>query len=289
MDAFFGALWSGIMIGSLYATMAIGLTVIYGVSRVFNFAHGHIAVFGGYIAWLVAVSAGAGILLGAGLAMLGMAAFGWLLYQLTIRYLMKREEWAFATLIFTLGLAILIQFGLLEAFGPRVKSIPEFFHGSFSLWFGNITYHELSLLVIALILMAFVWAFMNRTRLGMAMRAVSSSVEGARVVGIDINRVYGLTFALAFLLTAASGILLGTHSYMTPSIGWDWMIKGFIIVVFGGLGNVPGAIVAAFALGIIETMVTLYAGSLWIWPAWLVVFILVLTLRPQGILGGRNE
>lgn len=289
MDAFFGALWSGIMIGSLYATMAIGLTVVYGVSRVFNFAHGHVAVFGGYIAWLVAVSAGAGLALGIGATMIAMALFGWLLYQCTIRLLLRREEWAFATLIFTLGLAILIEFGLLEAFGPRVKSIPEFFHGNVTLWFGNISYHEISLLVIALVLMGFVWAFMNRTALGRAMRAVASSVEGARIVGIDINRVYSFTFALAFLLTGISGVLLGTHSYMTPGIGWDWMIKGFIIVVFGGLGNVPGAILAAFALGIIETMVTLYAGSLWIWPAWLAVFILVLTLRPQGLLGGRDQ
>jgi branched-chain amino acid transport system permease protein len=157
------------------------------------------------------------------------------------------------------------------------------------MWFGPVTYHDLSLIVIAITLMVAVWVFMLRTTLGRAMRAVASSVQGARVVGIDINRVYGITFALAFVLTGISGILLGTHSFMTPGIGWDWMIKGFIIVVFGGLGSVPGAIIAAFTLGIIETMVTLYGGSLWIWPAWLAVFILVLTLRPQGILGGRAE
>jgi branched-chain amino acid transport system permease protein len=289
VDAFFGALWSGLMIGSLYAIMAIGLTVIYGVSRVFNFAHGHVALVGGYLTWWVAVDVGAGMALGVVAAIAGMVVFGWGLYQLTIRPLMRRKEWAFATLLFTLGLAITIQFALLEIFGPRVKSIPEFFHGSASLWFGPVAYHELSLLVIAVVLMAFVWAFMTRTTLGRAMRGVASSVHGARVVGIDTNRVYGITFAFAFVLTGISGILLGTHSFMTPGIGWDWMIKGFIIVVFGGLGSVPGAIVAAFLLGIIETMVTLYAGSLWIWPAWLGVFILVLTLRPQGILGGRAE
>lgn len=289
MDDFFGALWSGLMIGSLYAIMAIGLTVIYGVSRVFNFAHGHVALVGGYLTWLVAVDAGTSLALGIVVALAAMVVLGWGLYQLTIRPLMRRKEWAFATLLFTLGLAILIQFALLELFGPRVKSIPEFFHGSASLWFGRISYHELSLLVIAILLMGFVWAFLTKTTLGRAMRAVASSVEGARVVGIDINRVFGITFALAFVLTGVSGILLGTHSFMTPAIGWDWMIKGFIIVVFGGLGSVPGAIVAAFTLGIVETMVTLYAGSLWIWPAWLAVFILVLIVRPQGILGGRAQ
>jgi branched-chain amino acid transport system permease protein len=275
------------MIGSLYAIMAIGLTVIYGVSRVFNFAHGHVAVFGGYVAWLVGVSAGAGVLVGAGATIVAMALFGWVLYQLTIRLLLKRKEWTFATLLFTLGLAIMIEFSLLEGFGPRVKAIPEFFTGSFNLWFGTIRFQDLSLLLIALGIMGVVWAFLTQTTLGRAMRAVSSSLEGARVVGIDTNRIYGITFALAFVLTGISGILLGTHAFMTPGIGWEWMIKGFIIVVFGGLGSVPGAILAAFTLGITETLVTLYAGTLWIWPAWLAVFILVLSIRPQGILGGR--
>lgn len=289
MDAFYGAIWSGLMIGSLYAIMAIGLTVIYGVSRVFNFAHGHVAVVGAYVAWLVAVSAGAGLALGVVAMVVSMAAFGWALYQLTIRLLLRREEWAFATLLFTLGLAIMIEFTLLEGFGPRVKSISPFFTGGVNLWFGPVTYHDMSLIVVSVVLMAAVWAFLTRTTPGRAMRAVASSVPGARIVGIDINRIYGITFALAFLLTGISGLLLGTHSFMTPGVGWEWMIKGFIIVVFGGLGNVPGAIVAAFTLGIIETMVTLYAGSLWIWPAWLAMFILVLSLRPQGILGGREQ
>jgi branched-chain amino acid transport system permease protein len=127
-----------------------------------------------------------------------------------------------------------------------------------------------------------------RTTLGQAMRAVATSVAGARIVGIDIDRIFGATFALAFVLTGISGILLGTKSFMTPHIGWEWMIKGFIIVTFGGLGNILGAIVAAFALGVIEAIVTLYAGTLWIWPAWLATFILTLSLRPQGILGGRT-
>jgi len=287
MDEFFSALWSGLMIGSLYAIMAIGLTVIYGVSRIFNFAHGHVALIGGYMTWLIGVEVGAGFFPGLLVALAVMVPLGWATYQWGVRPLMRRKEADFATLLLTLGLAIIVQFALLEIFGPRVKALPEFFSGSVNLWFGPISYHELSLVVISVAIMAGIWAFMTRTSLGRAMRGVASSVHGARIVGIDTNRVYGLTFALAFVLTGVSGVLLGTHSYMTPAIGWDWMIKGFIIVVFGGLGSIPGAILAAFTLGVIETMVTLYAGSLWIWPVWLAVFILVLTLRPQGILGGR--
>jgi branched-chain amino acid transport system permease protein len=287
MDAFAGAIWSGLTIGALYAAMAVGLTVVYGISRVFNFAHGHVAVLGAYITWMVITNVDAPLLVGMLVTVLVMAMFGFALYQLTIRRLLKRESWAFATLLFTLGLAILLEYGLLEAFGPRVKSIPVFVEGSFRLFFGRVTWHDVTLIVISLSLMLALWLFLTRSTQGRAMRAVAASVAGARIVGIDIDRIYGATFALAFVVTAISGVLLGTKSFMTPHIGWEWMIKGFIIVTFGGLGNVLGAVVAAFALGTIEMLVTLYAGTLWIWPAWLLVFIVALAVRPQGILGGR--
>jgi branched-chain amino acid transport system permease protein len=287
MDALFAALWSGLIIGGLYASMAVGLTVVYGISRVFNFAHGHVAVLGAYITWLVITNVDVPLLAGMLVTVVVMIVFGFALYQFTIRRLLRRESWAFATLLFTLGLAILLEWALLEAFGPRVKSIPVFVDGSFRLWFGRVTWHDVLLILLALVLMVVLWLFLTKSRQGRAMRAVATSVAGARIVGIDIDRIYGFTFALAFVVTALSGVLLGTKAFMTPHIGWEWMIKGFIIVTFGGLGNVLGAVVAAFALGTIEMVVTLYAGTLWVWPAWLIVFIIALAVRPQGILGGR--
>jgi branched-chain amino acid transport system permease protein len=288
MDALFNSVTSGVIVGSLYAIMAIGLTVVYGVSHVFNFAHGHIAVLGGYIAWLVMLQVGAPLGIGVLVTALAMVAFGWTLYMLPIRSLLGRPRWGFGTLLFTLGFAILMEWALLELFGPRVKSIPVFLAGSVRLWFGRVALHDVVLIGASVAIILALRVFLTRTTLGQAMRAVATSVQGARIVGIDIDRIFGATFALAFVLTGISGILLGTKSFMTPHIGWEWMIKGFIIVTFGGLGNVLGAIVAAFALGVIEAIVTLYAGTLWIWPAWLATFILALSLRPQGILGGRT-
>jgi branched-chain amino acid transport system permease protein len=162
-----------------------------------------------------------------------------------------------------------------------------FFEGSVRLWFGRLTWQDISLVLISVAIVVLISLFLKRTTIGQAMRAVAQSVPGARIVGIDIDRIYGVTFAFAFVLTGVSGILLGTKSFMTPHVGWEWMIKGFIIVAFGGLGNVLGAIVAAFVLGIVEALVTLYLGTIWIWPAWLLTFVLALWLRPQGILGGR--
>lgn len=288
MDAFFAALFSGLTLGSLYAIMAIGLTVIYGVSHVFNFAHGHIAVLGAYVTWFLMIEVGAALGIGVVVAIAALMIVGWLLYRYPIRHLLHRKEWGFATLLFTLGLAILLEYTLLEVFGPRVKSIPRFFEGTVRLWFGRVSLNDIALIAISIAVILSINAFLNRTTTGQAMRAVAQSVPGARIVGIDIDGIYGYTFAFAFVLTCVSGILLGTKSFMTPHIGWEWMIKGFIIVTFGGLGNVVGAIVAAFALGSIESLVTLYAGAIWIWPAWLLTFILALWFRPQGILGGRS-
>jgi len=287
MDAFFNSLTSGLILGSLYATMAIGLTIVYGVSHVFNFAHGHVAVIGAYITWFLMIQLGTSLGLGIAASVAFMVVLGWLVYQLPIRHLLRRKEWGFATLLFTLGLAIMIEYSLLQLFGPRVKSVPTFFKGSVRLWFGRVSWQDIALVVISVTIIVLISVFLKRTTIGQAMRAVAQSVSGARIVGIDIDRVYGFTFAFAFVLTGLSGILLGTKSFMTPHEGWEWMIKGFIIVAFGGLGNVLGAIVAAFALGSIEALVTLYAGTIWIWPAWLFTFVLALWLRPQGILGGR--
>lgn len=288
MDAILSAAWSGLVVGGLYATMAIGLTVIYGVSHVFNFAHGHVAVLGAYVAWLAITSVDAPLGVGIAVAVGVMAVFGWLVYQLAIRSLLKRAEWAFATLLFTLGLAILMEWAMLELFGPRVKSIPVFVEGEADIGPVTVSLNDVVLLILAVLIIVGLWTFLNRSSLGRAMRAVATSVSGARIVGIDIDRIYGATFVLAFGVTAVSGVLLGTKSFMTPHIGWEWMIKGFIIVTFGGLGNVPGAIVAALVLGLIETFVTLQLGALWVWPAWLATFIIALWLRPQGILGGRT-
>jgi branched-chain amino acid transport system permease protein len=288
LDSVVNAAVSGLIIGSLYAIMAIGLTVIYGVSHVFNFAHGHVAVIGAYVTWLLFSVVGIGLWLGIGVALVFMVAFGWLMYQFTIRYLLRRKGWEFATLLFTLGFAILLEFGLLELFGPRIKSLPVFFRGQLNLGFGTVGWHEVALIGSSIGILLLLAMFLKRTTLGQAMRAVSQSMPGARIVGIDTDRVFGYTFALAFVLTGVSGVLLGTKVFMNPHIGWEWMIKGFIIVTFGGLGNPFGAALAAFALGVIEAEVTLFAGDLWIWPAWLLTFILTLSLRPQGLLGSRT-
>ena len=237
MESLVNALVSGLISGSLYAIMALGLTIIYGVSRVFNFGHGIVAVVGAYIAWLFLTDVGIGLVPSVLVSLPIMLVFGWVLYRLTISPLLKKPNWEFSTVLFMLGLGILLENVTLQLFGPRVKSMPKFFEGSLKLGFVKINWNEISLIAIVVVGIMILNILFKRSRTGQAMRAVAQSIPGARVVGIDIERIFGYTFGLAFAVTGFSGVLLGTKYYMTPHIGWEWMIKGFVIVSLGGLGR----------------------------------------------------
>jgi branched-chain amino acid transport system permease protein len=285
---FVDALISGIISGALYAAMALGLTIIYGVIHVFNFGHGIVAVIGAYFTWLFLTRLGIPIMLSIPAACMIMFLLGLLIYKLTIRPLLKKPNWEFSTIIFLLGFGIFLENMILQIFGPRVKSIPPFFEGALELGLIYINWHEISLILMVLGIVIALQLFLKKSWIGQAMRAVAQQMDGARVVGIDIERTFSLAFALAIAVTGFSGVLLGTRYYMTHHIGWDWMVKGFVIVVFGGLGSAPGAVLGAFILGITEAFVTLYIGSLWVWPIWFGMFVIILLIRPQGLLGGRS-
>jgi branched-chain amino acid transport system permease protein len=273
--------------GSLYAAMALGLTIVYGVSRVFNFGHGIIALIGAYITWVALDAAGVSFVPAILVSMLFMFLFGVGMYQFAINPLLKKPNWEFSTVLFMLGAGILLENVILQIFGPRVKSIPPFVEGSLKLGFVQINWHELVLIGIVVVTIAALSLFFKYTRMGQAMRAVAQSIPGARVVGIDINRIFSYTFGLAFIVTGFSGILLGTKYFLNPHIGWEWMVKGFVITTFGGLGSTTGTIYAAIILGVVEALATLYFGAIWVWPIWFAMFMIVLLLRPQGLLGGR--
>ena len=268
--------------------MALGLTIIYGVIHVFNFGHGIVAVLGGYFAWLFLTKTGIGLIPSIFCSLIIMFFLGWILFKMTINRLLKTPTWEFSTIIFLLGMGILLENLTLQAFGPRVKHIPAFFEGSIKISFVRINWHEISLIIIVTLFVIALNLFLKKTWFGQAMRAVAQDMDGARIVGINQDQIFGHAFALATAVTGFSGVLLATKYYMTPHIGWTWMFKGFIIVVFGGLGSATGAICAAFILGITEAIITLYFGSLWVWPIWFVIFVIILLLRPQGLLGGRT-
>ena len=282
------AIVSGVISGSLYACMALGLTIVYGVTHIFNFGHGIMAVSGGYITWMFMTQMGLGIIPSMALSLVIMFGLGLLLYQTTLSRVLKADNWEFSIIIFLLGLGILLENLLLQIFGPRVKDIPNFIDGRFKIGLVRINYHEIALIVIVILFVIALNVFLKRTWFGQAMRAVAQDMDGARIVGINLEKTFGLAFALATVVTGFSGVLLATKYYMTPHIGWDWMLKGFVIVVFGGLGSATGAIYAALVLGLAEAIITLYLGPMWVWPIWFIMFLIILLIRPQGLLGGRT-
>jgi branched-chain amino acid transport system permease protein len=288
MNSFLNAIISGLISGSLYAATALGLTIIYGVSRVFNFGHGIVAVMGAYLAWTILSNGGQlNLLLGIAGSLVVMYIFGMLVYRFTMNPLMKKPGWDISTVLFLLGGGILLENILLQVYGPRVKSIPVLVDGTLRLGTVGIQWNDLILIVIAVAGIVALNLFFKYTRTGQAMQSTAQSIPGAKVVGVDIEKIFSLTFGLAFAVTGLSGVLLSTKYFLNPHIGWEWMVKGFVIVSFGGLGSTNGAIFAGLILGIVEAIVTLYLSAIWVWPIWFAIFMVVLLIRPQGILGGR--
>jgi len=261
MESFINAIQSGLISGALYAIMALGLTIIYGVSRVFNFGHGAAALIGGYITWMAISKWNIGYVPAIVFSMVVMFIFGWLVYRYTIGPLMKKPNWEFSTVLFMLGAGIMLENLIQQFFGPRVKPLPVFVEGALKVGYLQINWHDILLIIIVVIAVILLSWFFKTTTIGQAMRAVAQSLPGAMVVGINIDKIFCFTFGLAFVVTGLSGVLLGTKYFLNPHVGWEWMVKGFVIVCFGGLGSMSGAIYAAIILGVVEAIATLYLGA----------------------------
>lgn len=275
---------SGIVASFLYITMALGLSIIYGVTKIFNFAHGLIAVLGAYFVWWfvskINIGYGISIFISAGI----MFLLGLLIYWLLIYPLLKKPNWDFTTVVLTLGLGIVLENLILLSFGPETKSISKFFRGSLK-WndYSIITWHDLSCIIIILVLLFALKLFLEKSKQGQAIRAVAQDMEGARYIGINIYKVFSYTFAIGIMVTGISGTLLATKLFLTSSMGWDWMLRGFVIVVFGGLGSITGIIYAGLFLGISEAFVSLFLGVIWVPSFWFLAFLIILLFRPQGL------
>ncbi len=281
-------LLSGLLIGSLYAIMALGLTIIHGVVRIFNFCHGGMSILAGYLTFLLLSHFGFSLVPSIILASILMFGFGLFLYQASIAFLVKKPNWEISSVIFLLGLGILMENLVLQLFGARVKEIPVFFPDAFEFGSILINHHDVVLVVFVIIFILGLNLFFDHTWLGRSIRAVAQDMNGAKVVGINSNRTLALAFGLASAVTGLAGILLASKFYLTPQIGWDWMFKGFIIVVFGGLGTINGAIYAGLILGLIEALITFYGNQTWVYPSWFLIFLVILLIKPEGLFGRKS-
>lgn len=282
------AILDGLTIGSVYALMAIGLSLVFGVTRAYNFAHGSFFTWGAYIFWVIPFALGLADMSYWAIFSIVipiMFLIGWVFEKLVVRPLRKTANWMTTVMITTLGAAIVLDNAALVVFGPLTKAIPPLFTGKVNIGSFVIGANDLAVFVVAVLILSLLSLFLSKTREGMAITAVAQDLVGAKMVGISTDRIFAITFGVSAILSATAGILLAPKYFISPMGGWVPFIKSFVIVFFGGLGSFKGTFLAAFLLGIVEAMVSLFLAPVWIMPVWFVVLITVLIFRPKGLFG----
>lgn len=277
------ALITGILTGGVYGLVAMGLSLIFGVLDIVNFAHGAFLALAMFTTFGVVQGFGVHPYLALAVSVPVMFALGWLLQYTVLNRAMGRPLQN--QLLITLGFSLLIENGLLLFLGANPRSAP--FPGNYGVpVFGAVA--DLSRLLAfaaALVLAATLYVVLRRTRLGTAIRAVAANRQGASLVGVDVRRIYALTFALGTACAGAAGTLVAPFSTIEPTSGQMYTILAFVIVVLGGLGNVPGALAGGLLIGLTEQLGAVYIPSQSPLLGVFIVFVLVLFLRPQGLFG----
>lgn len=280
---------SGLVSGALYALIASGLSLVWGALGVFNFAHGVMLMAGAYVAWWVAAPTpdglGLGLPVGILVALVFLVLAGTVLYFLLVRPWVGKPNAELAVIMTTIAGSIFVQNLILEVFGGRYKTIDQVVTGTVSIAGTTIQAQDLLIIVLSPLLLLVMWLFLTRNRTGLAIRAVAQNQDTAQLFGISVQRVYILTFAISSVLAGAAGILLGGLFNISPDMGTDPLLRAFVVVVFGGLGSLPGTILGAYAIGLIEAFASYYIGIYWTPVVLFLVLIGVLLVRPTGLMG----
>jgi branched-chain amino acid transport system permease protein len=282
LDAFLQHLVNGLVLGGTYALLGIGLTLIFGLMNLVNFAHGEFYTLGAYLTFAALALSGLNFFAAVAAAIVVGALAGALCERVLLAPL--RGQSIDTTMLVMIGLWIALQNGELLAWGGVAKSIPHPFPTA-PLTLGPVSIAPLRVFVVvaALGLIAAAWLLIQRTRLGRAMRATFQDRETAALMGVKIDRIHTVTFAFGSALAAAAGALLGPVFLAYPSMGDLASLKAFSVVILGGLGNLPGATLGGLILGVAEELGAGYISSGYRDAVGFVIIILVLLLRPSGL------
>ncbi len=291
MTTFLQQLVNGLSLGSIYALIALGYTMVYGVLRLINFAHGDVYMVGAYVGYYLSrklqgkePSIISALLVMVG-SMIACALLGMLIERLAYRPV--RREARLTLLITAIGVSLFIENVAQLVFGPDPKFFPSLAPRTDFIVAGvRLTSEQITVIVVAMLLMLLLRYFILRTRTGKAMRAVSFSLDASRLMGISTDRIISITFALGSALAAAAGVLIGMQiPKIDPLMGIMYGLKAFVAAVLGGIGSIPGAVLGGLLIGISEVMVVGYLSSTYREAIAFGILILVLILRPQGLLG----
>jgi len=295
MDIFLQQIVNGLTIGSLYALVALGYTMVYGVMKLINFAHGD----------LVALSAFAGLTIYTSIFADGstsivaiitvfmftaaiIAVVGVLLERLAYRPL--RTAPRLSAVVSALGAGLVIQNAIMLIWGPNMKIFPSHLFPSYVYHVGGIviTFTQLMILIFSSVLMITLYLFINKTKMGTAIRAVAIDQDAAKLMGINVNKIIMIIFIIGSMLGAVAGLFIGIYYRgITFDMGWMYGLNAFVAAIIGGIGNIPGAMFGGLMLGLFNALISGYISSAWAETFTFMLLIVVLIFRPTGILGEK--
>lgn len=286
MIQFLQQMINGLSLGSIYALIALGYTMVYGIIKLINFAHGDVYMLGAFVAFYATTFFHLNFFVALIIAMLLCGVLGVVIER--IAYKPLRHATRITALITAMGVSYVLEYTTQYFAGSEVKTFPTDLleNTAFSLGGVRITMMQIYIFVITIILMVLLTYIVNKTKMGRAMRAVSVDEDAAKLMGINVDTTISFTFFLGSCLAGVAGVLVGVYyNSINPLMGMTPGLKAFIAAVFGGIGNIPGAMIGGLFIGIAETLVTAYGSSLYKDAIVYVILILVLILKPDGLLG----
>ncbi|MCM3764120.1 branched-chain amino acid ABC transporter permease [Neobacillus niacini] len=286
MEQIIQQLVNGVSLGSIYALIALGYTMVYGIVKLINFAHGDVFMVGAFIGFYSITILDLGLFPSLLLAMTACAVFGVLIER--IAYKPLRNATRIAALITAIGVSLFIEYGTIYIRGAQPEAYPNNIVQlkSIELFGVKISGQSLLILGVSIALMILLQFIVHKTKIGKAMRAVSHDMDAARLMGINVNNTISATFAIGSALAGAAGVIFGMYyTKIDPLMGIIPGLKAFVAAVLGGIGIIPGAMVGGLVLGVIEALVSAAGFSLWRDGVAFVVLILILIFRPAGLFG----
>ncbi|MDY4761444.1 branched-chain amino acid ABC transporter permease [Streptococcus thoraltensis] len=276
---------NGLILGSVYALLALGYTMVYGIIKLINFAHGDVYMMGAFVGYYLISTFHMNFFVALILTMIITAAIGVIIEFLAYRPL--RNSTRISALITAIGVSFLLEYGMVYLVGAEARAFPQAIKTiKYDLGPISVTNIQLIILAVSIILMLALNFIVKKTKMGKAMRAVSVDSDAAQLMGINVNSTISFTFALGSAMAGAAGVLIGLYyNTMNPLMGMAPGIKAFVAAVLGGIGIIPGAAVGGFIIGMLETLSTAIGLSSYKDAVVYAILIIILLVRPAGILG----
>lgn len=281
---------NGISLGSIYALIALGYTMVYGIIKLINFAHGDVFMVGAFVGFYAVTSWKMGFFPALIIAMILCAILGVVIERLAYKRL--RNSTRIAALITAMGVSLLIEYVTIYIRGAQPEAYPKDLvaNKQFNLFGADISSQSLLILGVSITLMILLQFIVHKTKVGKAMRAVSHDAEAAKLMGINVDNTISATFAIGSALAGAAGVIFGLYyTKIDPLMGVIPGMKAFVAAVLGGIGSIPGAMTGGMILGVIETIVSAVGFSLWRDAAAFIILIIILIFRPAGIFGKNTR